>query len=397
MNFSLIIPHYNFFDLLVKLIATIPRREDMEVIIVDDCSTERHEALLELSERLPEFKWIFLDKNVGGAQAKNIGIDQARGKWILIADPDDVFLPDINSALDDYVNSEADKVVFDSQITDFEGNDTTEKNRRHRLLKNCRFADFEKIRYLIATPWGKIYKKEFLDRNNIRFRPCTVAGDVRFAYLCDYYAGKVVVDPLLNPDICQIMSLVRKYMDKTVIYLVTNGVLLKTTEKLPGDFWDVCRENDIIINVTRYPIKFDYDGIRQICEEKGVRFIIGAQRIGMGGWKETLLNEKGCNVLEFKLGFLKLMKCNSNYFEIVGDRIYPCCKSAYVGFLTKKFKTDFKISKKDYIEIDKLKKKRQLRRKFLVPIPFCKYCPGERSDSEWRVSQGKAEEWMVKN
>lgn len=39
-NYSLIIPHFNIPKLLRRLLSTVPKREDLQVIIVDDCSTK---------------------------------------------------------------------------------------------------------------------------------------------------------------------------------------------------------------------------------------------------------------------------------------------------------------------------------------------------------------------
>lgn len=81
MNFSIIIPHKNVPLLLKKLLDSIPLREDTEVIVVDDHSDS---SVVDF-EHFPGIdrnntKCIFLDESHGAGYARNIGIDNAKGK-----------------------------------------------------------------------------------------------------------------------------------------------------------------------------------------------------------------------------------------------------------------------------------------------------------------------------
>jgi hypothetical protein len=76
-------------------------------------------------------------------------------------------------------------------------------------------------------------------------------------------------EPLLHPRLEEILARTRRFLPETDIMLVTNGILLP---KMGESFWRACRENDIVIVNTRYPINLDYGAIRQTAAAHGVRF-----------------------------------------------------------------------------------------------------------------------------
>jgi MoaA/NifB/PqqE/SkfB family radical SAM enzyme len=76
-------------------------------------------------------------------------------------------------------------------------------------------------------------------------------------------------EPLLHPQITDIFSVARRYFPETEIYFMTNGLLLL---KMPETFWENLRQNNITINVSRYPIHLDIDKIREKAKSHTVRF-----------------------------------------------------------------------------------------------------------------------------
>lgn len=65
-------------------------------------------------------------------------------------------------------------------------------------------------------------------------------------------------EPLLHPDIKEILIDTRDVFQESRLLLSTNGVLCK---KMGEDFWNLCRDLNITIRFTRYPIKVDYDAL----------------------------------------------------------------------------------------------------------------------------------------
>ena len=87
---SIIIPTYNRPDLLPRAVnsALAQTLENLEVIVVDDCSSK----LVNLPEH-PRLRIIRLPENKGGSAARNIGTEAAKGQWINFLDDDDELLP----------------------------------------------------------------------------------------------------------------------------------------------------------------------------------------------------------------------------------------------------------------------------------------------------------------
>lgn len=90
---SIIIPSFNSAQILPRLLKSITRErvKDLEVIVVDDCSTDK--ARLRVKLVGTKFSYYRLPKNHGPAYARNFGAKKARGEVLLFLDSDVVVLP----------------------------------------------------------------------------------------------------------------------------------------------------------------------------------------------------------------------------------------------------------------------------------------------------------------
>ena len=90
INYSIIIPHKNNLELLRRCLISIPNRTDIQRIVVDDCSAQSTvKELLKLEDN--STKIILTTENKGAGYARNIGLKNAVGEWIVFADSDDTF------------------------------------------------------------------------------------------------------------------------------------------------------------------------------------------------------------------------------------------------------------------------------------------------------------------
>lgn len=106
INYSFIIPHRNVPHLLQRCIDSIPKRDDIQIIIVDDNSDPKivnFECFPGLNEKCVEV--YFTKEGKGAGYARNIGLTYAKGKWFLFPDADDHYTTDLMNVLDKYVNS----------------------------------------------------------------------------------------------------------------------------------------------------------------------------------------------------------------------------------------------------------------------------------------------------
>ena len=86
---SIITINYNGIKDTCELIESIPFSKDLEVIVVDNASKEDEANII--SERYPQAKVIRSDKNLGFAGGNNLGIKEAKGKYILLINNDTYF------------------------------------------------------------------------------------------------------------------------------------------------------------------------------------------------------------------------------------------------------------------------------------------------------------------
>ena len=104
INYTFIIPHKNIPELLKRCLDSIPRREDIQIIVVDDNSDPDKvdfEHFPGLNE--PCVEVYFTKEGKGAGYARNIGLKYARGKWLLFADADDYFLSNVLDVVDEYI------------------------------------------------------------------------------------------------------------------------------------------------------------------------------------------------------------------------------------------------------------------------------------------------------
>ena len=88
-NLSIITINYNGYRDTCELIDSITFTDDMEVIVVDNASTENEATLI--TQHYPQVKTIRSDKNLGFAGGNNLGIKAAKGKYLFLINNDTYF------------------------------------------------------------------------------------------------------------------------------------------------------------------------------------------------------------------------------------------------------------------------------------------------------------------
>lgn len=199
MNYSIIIPHYNTPNLLQRLLNSIPQRNDLEIIVVDDNSKANTVDF----EHFPginrgDVKVVFDKKGGGGGYARNIGLSYATGERVIFADSDDFFNYCFNDILDEYSNSEYDIIYCKANSLDSIYYTNTYRTE-HLNSYIDHFFDGDKtaelnLRYLFGEPWCKIIRSKIITRNNIKFDETSIHNDTTFSYLCGFYAETITVD-----------------------------------------------------------------------------------------------------------------------------------------------------------------------------------------------------------
>lgn len=94
---TVITPVYNSEEFLKETIESVMNQtyENLEYILIDDCSTDRSATLIrKYQEKDSRIQYIKLKKNSGAAVARNTGLENAKGRYIAFIDSDDVWYPE---------------------------------------------------------------------------------------------------------------------------------------------------------------------------------------------------------------------------------------------------------------------------------------------------------------
>ena len=94
---SVVMPNYNGHRFVEQAIDSVLRQtyKDFELIIVDDCSKDNSLQLIRQKAKSDDrIRIIALEKNLGVANARNVGIAKAKGEYIALLDNDDLWVED---------------------------------------------------------------------------------------------------------------------------------------------------------------------------------------------------------------------------------------------------------------------------------------------------------------
>lgn len=196
-KYSIIIPHFNIPKLLQRCLWSIPNRDDTQVIVVDDRSSDENIVLLRELERIySNVEFIYSETNGGGGKARNTGLQHATGEYVLFADADDYFNYCIRDIFDDYINESCDIIFFNANYVNTETYLPTKRGpslkwvmREYERTKNS-----DLLRYMFGEPWCKLVRRDLIECNNVRFDETPIHNDTFFSYMVGYYARNVKVD-----------------------------------------------------------------------------------------------------------------------------------------------------------------------------------------------------------
>lgn len=198
---SIIMPIYNVEDYLQQSLYSVTKQslKNIEILCVDDGSTDSSPAILRYFAGKDKRIKVITTANYGYGHAMNTGIEEAKGIYIGIVEPDDYVLPDMFEYLldaarmsgADIVKSDFYRFTEENGVQDrFFQPAVTDKRFYRRLLdpkenKEC-------FRFMMNI-WCGIYRKELIDRYHIRFHESKGASfqDNGFWFQTMCYAGSV--------------------------------------------------------------------------------------------------------------------------------------------------------------------------------------------------------------
>lgn len=172
---SLILPTYNVEKYIGKCIDSCLAQIDappFEIIIVDDESTDSSGIIADQYAASHDNIKVIHESNGGPACARNTGLENSSGRYVIFIDPDDFVSPHLLAEC--YANVKltgADMVQYSYKYTDADGTILPKVKGARYTKVYTSVEEYGHDRNYIPMPWGYMFDKIFLDRNNLRFDP----------------------------------------------------------------------------------------------------------------------------------------------------------------------------------------------------------------------------------
>lgn len=177
---SIIIPNYNSGELLRECVTSITSNmnKDVEVLVIDDGSTDNS------IDRIKEFSntiRIIKQSNNGVSSARNRGLKEAVGKYVMFVDADDTLNQGWSDVVLQEIRKDKDLIIFNY----------TKGDSKVKIIDACKLLEGKQLKKykckmlklptLNMTVWGKLFKRSIITTNKISFdRRLTLAEDGDF-------------------------------------------------------------------------------------------------------------------------------------------------------------------------------------------------------------------------
>ena len=257
-DISIIVPIYNAEKYIAKCVDSLVNqtKKELEFILINDGSTDNTEEIIKTykDKRIKYYK----NKNQGIGKTRNFGISKSTGKYIMFLDSDDYLSKNACQKMyEKILESNSDLVVCDFyKVYDF---GKTEEVKLSSFSETSLKGRPSIINEINLAPWNKIYKRELITKNKIKFIENLKYEDAPFVIEALSKAKKITkINESLNYyvihgnsettvrdercfDILKIVDIIRKNtkdkrylkeeVDKLTVKIITNYTVQQRNQK----------------------------------------------------------------------------------------------------------------------------------------------------------------------
>ncbi len=176
MEISIIIPVYNVEKYLRECLESIVKqiKANIEVIAIDDGSKDSSGKICDEYAKKYDFIKVIHKENAGVSVARNCGLKEAKGKYIMFLDSDDVLTDGIIERVCEEIKSNDDMYTFAFEEIDEEGEkvDLSRKELKEGIYNKKEFLKeyYKKFRTFPWAVWQSVYKKSIIENNKLEFQ-----------------------------------------------------------------------------------------------------------------------------------------------------------------------------------------------------------------------------------
>ena len=118
---SIIIPFYNGKKYLARVLNNLEQinKKNIEIVLVDDNSNDNSKEVIKNFEKRLNIKYFkTMEETTGVGNARNVGIENAKGKYIMFLDVDDMIEQELLDYLQTYIEQDVEMIKYKMQIVD---------------------------------------------------------------------------------------------------------------------------------------------------------------------------------------------------------------------------------------------------------------------------------------
>lgn len=181
VKISVVMPIYNAFDYLKPAIDSVLNQtlSDIELICVDDGSTDNSLSLLKAYQQSDERVRIITENNAGPSMARNKGLARARGKYVIFLDADDFFDYTLLEKLYNMAEEHSLDIavckfdIYNNRKSSFEDNIRSDHGEIFSEATVVSKNDYPDVILSCTTGyvWNKLFRKEFVLEKELAFDP----------------------------------------------------------------------------------------------------------------------------------------------------------------------------------------------------------------------------------
>lgn len=191
VDVSIVVTIYNAEEYIDNCLDMLTKQtlKNIEIICVDDGSADGSMGRLQAYSRRDERIRVFTEENKGAGAARNRGLTEATGKYILFLDCDDFFEPDmVQLAYEKAEEQGAEIVIYKSDQYNMDSGEFVYENW---AMIEWALPPYEPFGYrqistnifkaFVGWAWDKLYLREFVVKNDLKFQEQRTTND---ALLC---------------------------------------------------------------------------------------------------------------------------------------------------------------------------------------------------------------------
>ncbi|MBZ2405257.1 glycosyltransferase family 2 protein [Liquorilactobacillus hordei] len=188
VDISIVIPVYNVGSLVERCVESIVKQKNhqlhFEIILIDDGSTDDSGKICDKLAQNNKLIRVIHKKNEGTGFARNTGMAVTYGTYLYFCDPDDYIGLNFFSSITRYLNKKNDLIMFGYWDENPETGEKTLFNFQREYKYNQYEFRKEFIKLfktkMLYTLWNKLYRKKFIEENQITFSNIPMGQDTRF-------------------------------------------------------------------------------------------------------------------------------------------------------------------------------------------------------------------------